>query len=164
MSENPYVRAHVSLAVAGREAADLGRGIVGDISTRMPPGERIRKARRLRMLGLTATDRAVLAELSEGASWGVVADALGLTVGEARVRYEPTWQAWLSTKPDAEDDDFGDYSLGLRGDLDMAGTAESLDSWWVRHAEPWETLDLENLPAPVSQVLVDGGEAAAGDR
>lgn len=158
MNDSLYVRARLALAVAGQESADLSRGIVGDVSTPMAPGERIRKARRVRLLSLSLVDRAVLAELSEGASWETVATALGKDREDARRIYEPLWRQWLDGDTDDEAD-FGDYGIGLRGDLDLAGTAEGLDSWWNRHKEPWED------PAtyqPVAQVLVDG-EAASSD-
>lgn len=147
-----FVRARLSLAVAAQQSADAARGVIGDVSTPMPPGQRIRKARRVRLTSLTVVDRAVLAELSEGASWGVVADALGVTVTEAERRYGPTWNVWVngdnSDAPAA-----GEYSVGLGGDPDMAGTAEALDQWWRRHAEPYETVK----QTPVSDVLAEGG-------
>lgn len=155
-----YVRARLSLAVAGREIADLGHGIVGDVSAHMAPGELIRKARRPRLMSLTLVDRAVLAELSQGTSWEQVAQALSVDTDEAVRRYKPTWEQWQAGDLDDEAD-FGDYGIGLRGDLDPEGTADALDAWYRRHAEPWE----DNSPdvRPVRKVLVDG-EAAAGDR
>jgi hypothetical protein len=102
----------------------------------MRRGERIRNARRLRLLAMSVLDRAVLTELADGASWDEVAFALGLDVAEAQRRYVPVWEQWQ----EGDDDfDFGDFSVGLSGDLDLAGTAEALDSWWQRHSEPWET-------------------------
>lgn len=158
MSDDLYVRARIALAVAARETADLGRGVVGDVSTPMRRGERIRAARRIRLLSLAVLDRAVLAELSEGATWAEVGDAVGgLDAEEARRRYESTWREWLD--PDQVSGDFGDFTVGLRGDPDLEGTAWELDRWWVRHAEPWETLDLDTPPTPVGQVLVDGQPA-----
>lgn len=153
------VRARLALAVAGRECADLSRGVVGDVSTPMVPGERIRKARRVRLMSLSVVDRAVLTELSEGATWEVVADALGMSVAEAERVHGPTWRRWLAGDLDDEAD-FGDYGVGLRGDLDLAGTAESLDAWHHRHREPWDGDDAER---PVARVLVDGKHPAADD-
>lgn len=155
-----YVRARLAYAVAGRELADLGRGAVGDVSTPMPPGALIRKARRPRLVSLTLVDRAVLAELSQGTSWEVVADALGLDLDAAIRRYGPVWDQWSNGDLDDDAADFGDHGLGLRGDLDAEGTADSLDQWYRRHAEPWED---HAESAPVAQVLVDG-EASPGDR
>jgi hypothetical protein len=157
LTNSLFVRARLALAVAARESADLSRGIVGDVSTPMRPGERVKKARRVRLMSLAIVDRAVLAELTDGATWEQVGDALGIDCDEARRRYEPTWRQWVEGDYD-DDADFGDFGVGLRGDLDLPGTADALDSWWLRHAEPWETA----LDAPVMQVLVDG-EAAPSD-
>lgn len=157
MGDNLYVRARLALAVAAQQCADLCRGIVGDVSTPMGPGERIRKARRTRLQTLSIVDLAVLAELSEGRTWEQVAAALSVDVAEAERTYAPIWAQWEAG--DYDGPDFGDFSVGSRNDPDLAGTAAALDSWWVRHAEPWDT------PAekPVTQVLVDG-QRASGDR
>lgn len=162
MTNSLYVRARIALAVVGRELSDLGRGMVGDVSTPMAPGELIRKARRPRLASLTLVDRAVLAELSQGTSWDVIAAALCKPVEEARRIYEPTWAAWLAGDFD-DDADFGDFGIGLRGDLDLEGTAQSLDQWYNRHSEPWDSPYVHR--DPVSQVLVDGEpQASPGDR
>lgn len=158
-TKSTYVRTRLALAVAARELADLARGIVGDVSTPMLRGERIRSARRLRMHTWTLVDRAVLSELADGATWDEVAAALGIPLEEAQRRYAQTWVQWRAGHTDG-DDDFGDFGVGLRGDLDLEGTAEALDQWWRRHAEPWEAADQQN---PVAKVLVDG-ETAPRDR
>lgn len=157
-SKSLYVRARLALAVASREVADLARGVVGDVSTPMVTGERIRSARRIRLQAGVLVDRAVLAELSDGASWTDVATALGIDADLARARYEQTWAEWRAGGVD-DDPDFGDFGVGLRGDLDLDGTARTLDQWWRRHAEPWDAADR----APVAAVLVDG-ETSPGDR
>lgn len=152
MSQSLYVRARLALAVAGSEIADMGRGVVGDVSVQMRPGERIKKARRIRLTSLSLVDRAVLAELSDGVSMEVIADALGLPGGAAEAEriYGPTWAQWLAGDLDDEAD-FGDYSVGMRGDPDLSGTAETLDQWHARHAEPWEEKPV--VPGPVTKVL-----------
>lgn len=161
MTESLYVRARVSLAVAAQEAADLSRGVVGDVSTPMSAVERIRKARRVRLVSLTVVDRAVLAVLSEGASWEEVAEGLGYrdapgetAVERAKRIHGPTWDQWLLGDLD-DDADFGDYGIGLRGDNDMAGTAATLDQWYVRHADY-----LEPDAAPVTRVFAIDAERA----
>lgn len=128
------------MAVAARENADYARGLVGDISTPMLPGERIRAARRLRVLALTVLDRAVLIERAAGCSWEEIARALGLSVDETRARYEETWQVWCAEAAPAGVDARvqGEHGLGLRFDEDPQGTAEMLDAWYMRHAEPWD--------------------------
>lgn len=157
--KSTYVRARIALAVAARELADLARGVVGDVSTPMVTGERIRAARRVRMQTWTLLDRAVLAELSDGATWVDVAQALGVPAEEAERRYAQTWAEWSAGRAD-DGDDFGDFGIGLRGDLDLEGTAESLDQWWRRHSEPWEA---STNATPVGRVLVDG-ETSPRDR
>lgn len=153
---NPDTRARLSLAVAGAELSDLGRGVVADMSTPMRPGERIRKARRARLMSFTVVDRAVLVELAEGADWDTIADALFQPVDEVRRRYEPTWEQWLAD--DLEDTGIGDNAVGLRGDQDPAGTAATIDQWLRRHTDPWD-----QDPGPVARALIDG-ETASGDR
>jgi hypothetical protein len=120
----------------------------------MPAGERIKKARRTRLMTLSIVDLAVMAELSEGTSWPVVAAALSLDVEDARRTYEPVWEQWCNGE--FEGADFGDFSLGTRADPDLPGTAAALDSWWVRHADPWD----DDSGRPVAQVLVDGQRPA----
>lgn len=146
------------MAKAAEQNADLARGLIGNVSTPMVRGELIRMARRNRLAGLAPTDHAVLAELADGATWEEVADALCLDVDAARRIYEPTWQEWRDATPE-EAADLGDFGIGLNGDPDLEGTAATIDQWWRRHAEPWETVD-EN---PVSRLLVDG-ETPARDR
>lgn len=163
MTENVYVRAHLSLGIAAQETCDLARGVVGDLSTPMTGVERIKKARRVRLLGLSVVDRAVLAVLSEGGTWAEVAEGLGVDEATAVLRYSDTWADWLN--PDPTDPDFGDYTLGLTGDQDAAGTAAMLDQWYNRHRDPW---DDPNVAQPATQVLVHGkglsdGQATASD-
>lgn len=160
MDANITGRTRVALAVASRDTADLARGLVGDVSTPMVTGELIRKARRMQREAIAAKDRAVLVELSQGATWNEVADALGLPVADALRVYGDTWEAWKDGEW-AESLDSGDQGVGLIGDTDLAGTAHSIDMWWRRHAEPWEG-DATG-PGPVVRALVDG-QATPGDR
>lgn len=144
------IRARLALAVTGQEAADLGRGVVADVAVPLAAGERITMTRRLRLLSIALVDRAVLVELADGASWEQVADALGVPVEEARRVYEPTWVAW-SADAGFLAYDAGDRGVGMPADADAAGTAAALDSWCVRHAEPWD----EPVSEPVSRILTD---------
>ncbi|MCX5070840.1 hypothetical protein OOJ91_33890 [Micromonospora lupini] len=77
------------------------------------PGEYITAARRARLLALQLLDRAVLLELSAGATWDVVADRLSWPLDTVLARYEDMWKAW-KTSPDA------------------GTTAEQVDSWYSR--------------------------------
>lgn len=141
-----YVRARLALAVAARDAADHARGLIGDLGNAQSPGDRIRAARQLRALAMAVLDSAVLVEVAEGGDWADLALALGLTEGEARRRYAETVQMWL----DGEDSPgldlavFGSLGEPMHPDEDPAGVAESIDRWYQRHAEPWET------PGPVA--------------
>lgn len=153
MAANVGVRARLAYAVASREVADYARGLVGDTATPMLPGERIRAARRLRVLALSVLDRAVLVELAAGASWANVADALGLPEAEVRRRYQETAARWVSGQsPDEADLDlsiYGDFSTGLHPDSDPEGMAAALDAWYLRHSEPWD----ERADGPVTRAL-----------
>jgi hypothetical protein len=140
MVDSPNARARVALAATARELADKARNIVGNVSTPMLPGERIRSARRVRLEALALVDRAVLAELADGATWDEVAEALSMTPTQAKTIHAPAWELWQNGG-DADELDFGDHGVGLPGDPDLAGTAATLDQWWRRHADPWETTD-----------------------
>lgn len=151
-SYNAGARARLAFAVAGRDTADYARGLVGDVGTPQLAGERIRNARRVRLLALTMLDRAVLIEALTGTSWAAIADALALPESEARKRYEETVEKWARALPTGVLDAtiFGDATTGLRHDHDPEGTAAALDAWFQRHAEPWEGAD-----NPVTRSLSD---------
>ena len=59
----------LAYAVAARDTADHARSLIGDLSTPLHVGDRIRAARQLRIHALTVLDRAVLIERADGASW-----------------------------------------------------------------------------------------------
>lgn len=138
----------MAFAVAARETADYARGLVGDVGTPQLPGERIRNARRLRLLTLSLLDRAVLIEALTGTSWPEIADALALPEDETRRRYEPTVQQWAVELAKQDPSIYGDLTVGMRHDADPEGTAAALDAWFSRHAEPWDGAD-----TPVTRAL-----------
>lgn len=142
------MRAKVAMAVGAREAADYARGLVGDVSTPMLPGERVRAARRLRVLALTVLDRAVLVERAQGCSWAEIARALSLSEEETVARYAETFEQWVAERaPEGIDASvLGDFGIGLRFDEDPEGTAASVDAWYARHAEPWEHAEAQGGP------------------
>lgn len=127
------------MAVNARDLADDARAVLGDACADLPRGELLAKARRARMLAQSLVDRAVMVELAAGATWAEVAEGIGLPVEVALKVYGPTWEVWLEDGSEP-------------ADADQVGTAEALDQWWRRHAEPWETA---GQPAPV-RALVDG--------
>jgi hypothetical protein len=139
----PLQRARIAQAVAARETADFARGLVGDVATPMMPGERIRKARRLRLLALTVLDRTVLIERALGASWAEIADALARSEDAVRDTYEEVFERWAANLPPEGMDAsiIGDFTIGLRPDMDPLGTAESLDLWYERTRDDWDSSD-----------------------
>lgn len=147
---NAGARARLAFAVAGREASDYARGLVGDVGSPQLPGERVRNARRLRLLALSVLDRAVLIEALTGTSWAEIAEALAMPEDEVRRRYEATVEQWARELPAAMLDAtiYGDLTTGLRHDHDPEGTAAAIDAWYSRHAEPWEGAD-----TPVQRAL-----------
>ncbi len=150
MDDSVATRARIAYAVAARESADHARELIGDLPSFLRPGERLRAARALRVLSLTVLDRAVLIERAEGQSWAAIGEVLGLSEAEARARYEETYAAWMRDAPGAAPGPtaVGDFALGLRSDQDLAGTAESVDQWYARHAEP-----LERVDSPVARAV-----------
>lgn len=158
MADVLSARTRVALATVAREMADLSRGVVGDVSTPMLHGERIRSARRLRALAIHLTDMAVLVEMSDGLPIEGVASALGQEVADIHHTYTSTFEVWANQGWDEGDVDLG---VGMPTDADVAGTADALDLWWARHAEPWESVGDD--ARPVGRALVDG-QAAPGDR
>lgn len=139
-SDQARVRANLALAVAARDTADHARGLVGDLGRANMTGDLIRAARRVRALAMATLDSAVLVEVAAGRDWAEIALALGLTEGETRRRYAETAQLWL----DGEDSTalelavFGSVGEAMHPDSDPAGLAESLEQWYLRHAEPWD--------------------------
>jgi hypothetical protein len=116
--------------VAAREVSDCAHHLVGAASQDMPASERIRSARRLRLLTLEILDRTVIAELLAGATMDEVAEALLLDPETARGRYSDALELWAHPQ-DAEQ-----RGPGEAGDPDVAGTAAGIDRWWARHQDP----------------------------
>ena len=147
MGYSPPARARVGLAVSARDVADMARGIVGDSSTDYHPGERIRSSRRIRLAALAVVDQAVIAELSEGASWDEVAAALGVPRETAIAQYSAAWIDWSARFPGHPNDS--------SDDRECAETAETVDMWWRRHADPWEAAEAASS-SPVTRALAIG--------
>lgn len=133
------LHARVAAAASAREVSDLSRAVLGDCGHRFVPGDLIRSARQVRVAALLLVDRAVIAELLAGASWEDVAAAVGTDAATAERIYLPALELW--SEEVAELADAGDHGVGGLTDLDLPGTADALDMWWRRHAEPWESAE-----------------------
>jgi hypothetical protein len=141
IDNSPRTSARIAFAVSGRECADYARGLVGDLAHELRPGERVRSARRLRVLSMVALDRAVLIELAEGATWEEVGRALGMSAEDAASRYSETWAEWSAEESPYAPASSSEFHVGLRDDPDLPATVHALDQWFSRHAEPWEDAD-----------------------
>lgn len=151
-------RARMGMAVNARDVADNARTLLADACAPIPAAELIAKARQLRAQTQTLVDRAVMAAIADGATWADVAAASGISEADAYALYAPTWEVWL--EPGSEPElDRGDQEVGTIRDAHLAATADTLDQWWRRHADPWESAD---RPGPVAG-LVDR-EPPASDR
>lgn len=140
-------RTRIATAVAAREVSDLARDVVVVTGQDFAPGELIARMNAARIAQIAALDRAVLTERVAGASWGVIADALGMPVAAVIARYEPIASEWAAH---AEQ---GDVQLpavergvrvGIDGDRDLEGTAGAIEAWLERHVDPYD------LPTDVS--------------
>jgi len=143
---SPARRATVAGGVALREVSDYSRGLIASTGATRGPGDRITEARNLLILAARALDMAVVQEALSGATWEQIAEARGLSADECRARYEATVVQWANPSLPAVEAIFGDLTLELSYDADPGLTAETLDDWLTRHAEPWE---LDAGPTPV---------------
>ncbi|MGW7090121.1 hypothetical protein ACWGH2_42430 [Streptomyces sp. NPDC054871] len=131
--------ARLIAAVHAREVADFARGIVGDSSSDVAAADRIRAARRLRLLSLQVLNWTVRAEVLSGTPWPELAAGLGRDERTLRAEFEASTLQW------AEDNEAEPESA----DQSLA-TAEALDAWYKRHAD--ELLD-PATEAPVSSLF-----------
>jgi hypothetical protein len=111
------------------------------------PGGRIRDAWRLRAQALAVLDSAVLVDLVDGVSWSEVAEALGLTTEATQQRYQDVAFRWRAVEPPSGLDlsVFTVRGETAHPDDDPRGTAEAVDLWYSRRAEPWETAEPTGL-------------------
>ena len=142
-------RTRIATAVAAREASDFARGITDLAAGDFTPGSLTAAATRLRLLALAVLDRSVLAERAAGATWAEIAAAHTLNEDGVIARYDGVYARWVAIEARADADQGAHFALpgtadGSAGELDPIGTAQALDSWRERHADPWET-PCENL-------------------
>lgn len=132
-------RTRIATAVVSRDASDTARTLVDMSAGNKPIGSMVTAAMHLRTLALAAMDRAVLAERAAGATWDELADVLGMNRPDVMARYSAVYDRWelAGLDPDLSAS-LGPARPGDLADPDPAGTAESLDAWRVRHAEPWD--------------------------
>lgn len=149
-------RATVSVAQAAVETADFARGIVGSIDRPQAAVDAIREGRRLRLFALAVLDRIVIAQRVAGASWADIAAGLGggWTAGTVEAKYGPDVETWCGRRPITDHSMLvGDSSTGMPWDLDLDGTADAIDLWYARHAEPWEQPAGPGQPGPCTRAL-----------
>ncbi|MGW0562968.1 hypothetical protein ACWDZ4_20670 [Streptomyces sp. NPDC003016] len=127
-----------------REVADFARGIVGDASSDATPAERIRAARRLRLLSLQVLNWTIRAEVLRGTPWPELATALDRDEESLRTQFEAGTHQWAERH--ANDPERAEQS---------AAAAEALDDWYRRHTE--ELLDPDQL-TPVSGLFPSSQE------
>ncbi|KAA1415356.1 hypothetical protein F0U44_22005 [Nocardioides humilatus] len=151
MGIEPEHRAILSVAAAAREVADLAYTVVRRINEPAIPQDRIRAWRSLRLQALAGLDRCVLAELLVGATWAQVAHGYGLTPEQMQKRFEPTLHRWLNGTVLPEGGPSAEFTTGLVGDTDPAGTAAALDLWIMRHTEPWMDYPIDPVTRAISE-------------
>ncbi|MFJ4342685.1 hypothetical protein [Streptomyces sp. NPDC088915] len=118
--------ARLAAAHAARATADLSRAYVGETSSAASAEDRIRAARRMRVLSLQVLDWTIRAEFLNGASWEELAEYTGRRdVNALREQYEAGTLQWVEELPESTQEE--------------AETAGALDEWYRRHAE--ELLD-----------------------
>ncbi|MFB6505600.1 hypothetical protein ACFC07_22085 [Streptomyces sp. NPDC056099] len=133
--------AEARLLAAGhaREVADFARGIVGDSSSDVAAADRIRAARRLRLLSLQVLNWTVRAEVLRGTPWPDLAAALNRDEASLREEFEASTLQWA--RDHDADPESGEQSLAA---------AAALDAWYERHAD--DLLD-PDAQAPVSSLF-----------
>ncbi|MEV0487342.1 hypothetical protein AB0I69_42920 [Streptomyces sp. NPDC050508] len=133
--------AEARLLAAGhaREVADFARGIVGDSSSGVDAADRIRAARRLRLLSLQVLNWTVRAEVLHGTPWPDLAVALGRGEDALREEFEASTLQWAR-----------DHDADPASTEQSLAAAAALDAWYERHAD--DLLD-PDTQAPVSSLF-----------
>ncbi|KIF04162.1 hypothetical protein PL81_20345 [Streptomyces sp. RSD-27] len=133
--------ARLIAASHAREVSDFARGIVGATSNTATAADRLREARRLRLLALQVLNWSVRAEVLDGTPWTEIAAALGRDADAVRAEFESGTLQWAD--------------LALR-DPDRTerrvAEAEDLDNWYRTHAvdflDPAEDAPVSGLFTP----------------
>ncbi|MFD0352995.1 hypothetical protein ACFVHW_04485 [Streptomyces sp. NPDC127110] len=115
--------ARLVAASHARAVSDFARGIVGSTSSAASAGERIREARRLRMLSLQHLNFTVRAEFLRGTPWSEIAAALGRDEDAVRAEFEAGTLQWAEEM--SQDPKRAERSIA---------EAEDLDAWYQSHA------------------------------
>jgi len=134
-------RTRIATAVAAREVSDLARGAAITAGQDFAPGELIARMNATRIAQVAALDRAVLAERVAGASWELIADALGMPLADVVARYEPIANEWAERGRGGEVQlpaEHRGVRVGILNDTDLEGTAATVEAWIARHTELWD--------------------------
>lgn len=132
------VRARLTLSAACRDAAEYARTMAAtDNDRHNEPGDHIRRARRLRMSALRVLDAAIVTELAAGTTWKQVAEQVGMSVEEARARWEQPWRDFQDGDRRPWPDLPGVCNPAQPSDPDPA----DLDDWYRRTGPPGTPAD-----------------------
>jgi hypothetical protein len=129
--------ARLALSCAYREVADFAAGGVPTVSDEYGgPYDYVDHAACLLSMAQDVVARAVLYARERGGSWSDIADALGITAGQARDRYTAALDHWddALNQPWERSGRF----LSSRmpdGTTEPDQTAADLDQWCLRHLE-----------------------------
>jgi hypothetical protein len=128
--------ARLIAASHAREAADFARGIVGDTTSGSTAMDRIRAARRLRLMDLQVLQWTVRAEVLLGTPWPEIAAALDRDEESVRAEFEASTLQWAERN-----------AREPQPIEEVIGEARDLDAWYRKHRE--DVLD-PGTDAPVS--------------
>ncbi|MFJ8301349.1 hypothetical protein ACIQ9R_36360 [Streptomyces sp. NPDC094447] len=124
-SRRQVAAARLAAAEAARATADLARAVVGETSSQASAEDRIRAARRLRVLSLEVLDWTIRSEFLNGVPWEELAGYARRDAETLRRQYEAGTLQWVASLPESTESE--------------ADAADTLDGWYRRHAE--ELLD-----------------------
>lgn len=144
------IEAQLAYAELACAMADRARLIVGSVGDNLPPGARISRANDLHMASIVLVTRAALVELATGATWRQVADAMHVPVSAAYKGLRPDGSRMAAAAKRGPTMTLITDRTLLYGD-GVVDTATTLDTWCIRHTEPWEE-PVENAVSRIFQL------------